>query len=187
MNAAVAEQIRTTVEARLRELAPVLSELEQLQSVLAVLDDPDACRRLVGASALSALYSDSDPGRSPDSGGSALVTPLRPRRLGSRRGRDGRAPQGSNKQRILTLIAEQPGIAAPEIARLTGLKRPVVASTISRLKRTGELCAHGGGVRVAEFANGAALNGAALNGAASEPIALPSGRVAGRLYAAKSL
>jgi hypothetical protein len=169
MNAAVVEQIRTTVEARLRELAPVLSELEQLQSVLAVLDDPDACRRLDGA---SALYG--GPGGAA-AGKPALVTPLRRRseRLGSRPGRDGRAPQGSNKQRIVALIAAQPGIAAPEIAKLTGLKRPVVASTISRLKRTGELCAHGRGVRVA------------TDGAAAAPLALESVPVVSRLYAAR--
>jgi hypothetical protein len=144
MNAVVAEQIRTTVEARLRELAPVLSELEQLQSVLAVLDDPETCRRLATAPVLPTLGG--DPGGSVLSA-TAPVTPLRrPRRLGSAPGRDGRAPQGANKQRILTVIAAHPGIAAPQIAKLTGLKRPVVASTISRLKRTGELCAHGSGV-----------------------------------------
>jgi hypothetical protein len=147
MNAVVAKQIRSTVEARLRELAPVLAELEQLQSLLTVLDDPGACRRLGDSSGISALLGDL---RHSAPSVPASVTPLRPpARLGSKRGRDGRAPQGANKQRILATIAEHPGIAAPQIAKLTGLKRPVVASTISRLKRTGELQAHGNGVRLA--------------------------------------
>jgi Winged helix-turn-helix DNA-binding len=145
MNTAVAEQIRTTVEARLRELAPVLDELEQLRGVLAILEDPETCRQLIGAPALLSEHAQ------PESDPASRVTPLRrSRRLGSKPGRDGRAPQGANKERILAVIAEHPGIAAPQIAKLTGLKRPVVASTISRLKRTGELRAHGGGVRIAE-------------------------------------
>lgn len=60
-----------------------------------------------------------------------------------------RAPQGATKRRILGLVMEHPGITAAEIARSTGLKRTVVvASTMSRLKRTGELEPHGKGARV---------------------------------------
>jgi len=154
MNPVVVEQIRSTVEARLRELEPVLTELEQLQGLLAVLDDPGGYRGPVGDPAtvhgpLAALI-DRAQGAAP-----ADVTPLqRPQRLGSKRGRDGRAPQGANKQRILAVIAAHPGIAAPQIAESTGLKRPIVASTISRLKRTGELCAYEKGVRVPAMALG---------------------------------
>jgi hypothetical protein len=140
MNTAVAEQIRSTVETRIRELAPVLTELEELRSVLAVLDDPDSSAALVGSLSLAGPFD-----RALLSARS--VTPLRrSRRPGGKPGRDGRAPQGANKQRILAAIAAHPGVAAPQIAKLTGLKRPVVASTISRLKRTGELRAHGDGV-----------------------------------------
>ncbi|HXC46487.1 MAG TPA: helix-turn-helix domain-containing protein [Solirubrobacteraceae bacterium] len=142
MNDFVSEQIRSVVEARLHQLQPVLSELEQLQKVLAILDDPNVDQRLPHASlALS------DVGL----GTSTSVTQL-PRldRRGSKRGRDGRAPQGANKQSILAVVAEHPGIAAPRIAALTGLKRSLVASTISRLKRRGELVAEGDGVRLPE-------------------------------------
>lgn len=143
MNDIVADQIRSAVEARLHELRPVLTELEQLQSVLAVLDDPDSRRQLdLGAAVLGDLERAGS-----GSGAPASVTPLlRASRRGNKRGRDGRAPQGANKQRILSVIAENPGIAAPRIAALTGLKRPLVASTISRLKRRGELLEHGDGV-----------------------------------------
>ncbi|HVR05057.1 MAG TPA: helix-turn-helix domain-containing protein, partial [Solirubrobacteraceae bacterium] len=185
MNTVVAEQIRATVQARLRELEPVLIELEQLQSVLAALDEPGAqlvpgmtaggSRRqeairsgggrgagvmgggigdggigdggmVAGATGVAAGIGDvagQTPLRLLDRvatnsalGGTRLASVPRPYRLGSRRGSDGRAPQGANKQRILAAIAAHPGLAAPEIAQLTGLKRPVVASTISRLKRT---------------------------------------------------
>jgi len=53
-----------------------------------------------------------------------------------------RAPKGANKRAILNLIGRRPGITAAEIADITGLKRTVVASTVSRLKRYNELSDH---------------------------------------------
>ncbi|EHN09518.1 hypothetical protein PAI11_36500 [Patulibacter medicamentivorans] len=63
-----------------------------------------------------------------------------------------RTPQGANKQAILAVIAEHPGITAAEIARMTGMKRTVVASTVSRLKRIGELEPEDRGVRLPDGA-----------------------------------
>jgi len=61
-----------------------------------------------------------------------------------------RAPKGSNKRIILELVGRRPGITPAEISQLTGVKRTVVASTVSRLKRSGELEAHKlGGVQLA--------------------------------------
>ncbi|MDW5596079.1 hypothetical protein VSS74_17160 [Conexibacter stalactiti] len=117
------DEIRRTAEARLRELEPVLAEAEQLRVLLAAIDAPSTTL----PPRLSAVGST---------------------RPADRRQRDGRAPQGANKQLILDIVARQPGVAAPEIAAATGLKRTVVASTISRLKRVGELEAHGRGVRL---------------------------------------
>jgi hypothetical protein len=164
MHPAVAEQIRAAVQARLRELQPLLAELEQLQSVLAVLDGHNAGGRTNGeldAHELSRLLRRG--GLSSLAGTPAGVGPARrPGRLGSKPGRDGRAPQGANKQRILATIAEHPGITAPQVARLTGLGRPLVASTISRLKRTGELLPHDGGVRLPSLHTSALVAGSGL-------------------------
>jgi hypothetical protein len=140
MDVAIVEKIRAIVQARLGELAPALAEFEQLQSVLAILEGPDAGRRLAGVPGISVVSGDFAHLTE------ASVTPLPFGQVHSKRGSDGRAPQGANKRRILAMIAEHPGITAPRIAELTGLKRPVVASTISRLKRTGELCPYGNGV-----------------------------------------
>jgi hypothetical protein len=118
------DEIRRTAEARLRELAPALAEAEQLRILIAAIDAPHA---VAAPTPLSSVRRAPSPGR---------------------RQRDGRAPQGANKQLILDIVARQPGVAAPEIAALTGLKRTVVASTISRLKRVGELEAEGSGVRL---------------------------------------
>jgi predicted transcriptional regulator of viral defense system len=81
-------------------------------------------------------------------GTAAAPEPAFKGRRGTRPGRDGRAPQGSNKQRIMALVAERPGIKAREITEITGLKRSVVNATVSRLKRQGELNAVDGGLHV---------------------------------------
>jgi hypothetical protein len=52
------------------------------------------------------------------------------------------------KARILAIIAANPGISVAEIAERYGMKRTVVASSVSRLKRSGEIVARGGGVRL---------------------------------------
>ncbi|HTU28356.1 MAG TPA: helix-turn-helix domain-containing protein [Solirubrobacteraceae bacterium] len=108
------EAIRQEAEARLRELEPMLEEAARLRGVLAALDGPpppDA------AEDLGVLSSASQP-------------VARARRS---------APSGANKQRILEVIADSPGITPREIAVQTGIDRPVVASTVNRLKRRGEV------------------------------------------------
>lgn len=140
------EEIRRTAEARLRELAPLLSEAAQLEALLAALDAPEPAAALPAASPIRVAAPPlPEPAGAP--------APARP--AAARRGRDGRAPQGSNKRTILDIVAANPGIAAPDIASRTGMKRTVVASTISRLKRTGELVSEGAGVRLAPAAQAA--------------------------------
>lgn len=142
------EEIRRTVEDRLRELGPVISELEQLQSILSLIE---------GEEVTAEARNGGGKGDSPDM--SALLAqvglgkmqmrqPVRRSRRGTKPGRDGRAPQGANKQRIIETVLEDPGVTATEIAERTGVKRTVVSATINRLKRNGELEQYGQGVRV---------------------------------------
>jgi hypothetical protein len=119
-------EIRRTAEERLRELEPLLVEAEQLRNLLAALDDTPQ-----------------QPAPAPAAPRRRASSPARAPRTPGRR-----APQGANKHLILRIVAGSPGVAAPEIAAMTGLKRTVVASTISRLKRVGELEAQGSGVRI---------------------------------------
>jgi hypothetical protein len=125
MSTAVAD-IRHNAEQRLKELEPYLEEAEQLRRVIELLDAPVAL-----------------PAATPRVRPGTLRSATTPVSVDARR-----APQGANKRRILALVLERPGITAAEIARSTGLKRTVVASTMSRLKRTGELEPHGKGARV---------------------------------------
>ncbi len=132
------EQIRQTVESRIRELRPVISELEQLQAILRLIDGQSGSNH----DDLMALLSRA---------GLGTPTPqplIRRGRRGTKPGRDGRAPQGANKRQIIETVLEHPGITAPEIAERTGLKRTVVSATINRLKHAGELEPFEEGVRV---------------------------------------
>jgi hypothetical protein len=147
------EQIRRTVEDRIRELGPVISELEQLQSILTLLEAEGAengegtngnGHSDVAASDISALLAHVNVGAARVPG----QAPIRRSRRGTKPGRDGRAPQGANKQLIVEAVLGDPGITATEISERTGVKRTVVSATINRLKRNGELEADGRGVRV---------------------------------------
>jgi hypothetical protein len=134
------EQIRQTVEERLRELRPVVEELEQLQRILLLIDGEEAAADGHGPDSgdLSGLLA-----RLGIDGATASRQPIRRSRRGTKPGRDGRAPQRANKQRILETVMQDPGVTATEIA-----ERTVVSATINRLKRNGELEPLGQGVRV---------------------------------------
>jgi hypothetical protein len=124
------EEIRRTAEERLHQIEPLLEEAQRLRDVLEVLN-----RR-------SAAASESEP-----VGEGTRRTAPRSSRLGSSRpegsgSSERRAAKGSNKRAIMELVASMPGITAAEISDLTGMKRTVVASTVSRLKRYGELLDH---------------------------------------------
>jgi hypothetical protein len=133
LGAPMLDEIRRTAERRLRQIEPLIDEAERLREVLAVIE-----RRSVAAER------------------------VRPR-TGRTRGESMRAPagaraaKGANKRLILELVGERPGITAAEIASTTGLKRTVVASTVSRLKRYGELRDHEqGGVCLAALTSAGA-------------------------------
>src|ERR1700742_3987026 len=133
------EQIRRTVEDRIRELRPAIDEWEQLQSILSVLEGEAANGSPAKSEDVSALLARA---------GLTDHQPIRRSRRGTKPGRDGRAPQGANKQRIVEAVLADPGVTATEIAEQTGVKRTVVSATINRLKRNGELEPYGRGVRV---------------------------------------
>lgn len=126
------EQIEQQVTARMRELEPLVEEYRQLEIVAESLKAKRA-----GANSTAAARrprAQSGEGRGSRSGGSG------PRR---------RAPRGQNRERILALVAERPGITNREIADTTGIGRRVVATAISKYKRDGLLTGEGDGVKLA--------------------------------------
>jgi DNA-binding transcriptional ArsR family regulator len=126
-------QIQRDIERRLAELRPLIEEKEQLESVLAALKNGTGG---VAAATRSA-------GRA--TGASA--------RAQYAAGKGRRAPRGANREAILSVVRERPGISASEVADITRIAKPTVHTTISQLKRKGILEPQGAnGVKLAKGA-----------------------------------
>ncbi len=125
-------QIQRDIEKRLRELRPLIEEKDQLEAVLAALNgdySPPANGTAGRPRARAAVPS----GRAPYAGGKSR-----------------RAPRGANREAILKLVGERPGISAAEVAEITNIAKPTVHTTISQLKRKGILEPEGAnGVKLA--------------------------------------
>jgi DNA-binding transcriptional ArsR family regulator len=131
-------QIQRDIERRLQELRPLLAEKERLEAVLAALtsDANGGAGRAGGRprAAQSAAASAASAERAPYAGG-------------KRR----RAPRGANREAILAVVRERPGVSAAEVADVTKIAKPTVHTTISQLKRKGILEPEGAnGVRLAK-------------------------------------
>ena len=126
-------QIQRDIEKRLRELRPLIEEKEQLEAVLAALNG-DYSAPANGTAARSRARATASPsGRAPYAGGKSR-----------------RAPRGANREAILKLVGERPGISAAEVAEITNIAKPTVHTTISQLKRKGILEPEGAnGVKLA--------------------------------------
>jgi len=105
--------------------------------------------------ALAALGS--EPSATALSGPDSARPPRRPAR------RRRRAAQGANREAILAVVRERPGVSAGEIAQATGIARSTVSPTLSRLIAAGvertELPAGGAGFRLGADDGAAAAAG----------------------------
>jgi DNA-binding transcriptional ArsR family regulator len=130
-------QIQSDIERRLQELRPLLAEKEQLEAVLAALTSEPSNG---GGSAAA-------PPRARAARAAATATERAPYAGGKRR----RAPRGANREAILDVVRERPGVSAAEVAEVTKIAKPTVHTTISQLKRKGILEPEGAnGVKLAK-------------------------------------
>lgn len=119
-------QIQRDIEKRLQELRPLIEEKERLEAVLAALTNGSEGTRTRARSSATTK-------RAPYAGGKSR-----------------RAPRGANREAILKVVRERPGITASEVADITRIAKPTVHTTISQLKRKGILEPEGsGGVKLA--------------------------------------
>lgn len=129
-------QIQRDIEKRLAELRPLIEEKEQLEAVLAALTNGTS------GSVTSAPRERTAP-----------PTVRAGARAPYASGRGRRAPRGANRDAILSVVRERPGVSASEVAAITKIAKPTVHTTISQLKRKGILESEGsGGVRLARGA-----------------------------------
>lgn len=125
-------QIQRDIEKRLAELRPLIQEKEQLEAVLAALSGDFNGNGSSGSSPRRAARASSG-ARAPYAGG-----------------KQRRAPRGANREAILKIVAERPGVSAAEVAEITNIAKPTVHTTISQLKRKGILEPEGAnGVKLA--------------------------------------
>ncbi|HET6449036.1 MAG TPA: helix-turn-helix domain-containing protein [Conexibacter sp.] len=127
-------QIQRDIEKRLQELRPLIEEKEQLEAVLAALTNGST---VAAPAAPRARATTTRPAaRAPYAGGKSR-----------------RAPRGANREAILSVVRERPGVSAAEVAEITKIAKPTVHTTISQLKRKGILEPEGsGGVKLAKGA-----------------------------------
>ena len=127
-------QIQRDIEKRLAELRPLIEEKEQLEAVLAALTNGVTGGAAPAPRARAATTRSA--GRAPYAAGKGK-----------------RAPRGANREAILNVVRERPGVSASEVAAITRIAKPTVHTTISQLKRKGILEPEGsGGVKLARGA-----------------------------------
>lgn len=119
------------VQARLAELRALATEAKLLQAVLAVLRDRQPAPAREAAPAMPP----------------AAVAAYRRHRDGRIR-RDG-IGDGTQRQQILELVRERPGVSVAELVAGTGIERATAAPLVSKLKREGVVVEEAGGVKLA--------------------------------------
>jgi hypothetical protein len=114
--------------------------IEQVDSRLEVLEPfvREAAQLEVARAALAAA-----------AGSGARPRPER-RARPSATARGTRAPRGANRDAIIKLARERPGVTVAEIAAVTRIGKPTVHSTVYALRSRGVLVTDGAGVRLAE-------------------------------------
>lgn len=110
------------IDTRLEALRPLVVEYQQLESARAVL---------------VADYS------------TGSASPRAARSPARQAAQSRRAPRGANREAILRLARERPGISVSEIAEATRIGKPTIHSTVYALKRRGILDATSDGVKLA--------------------------------------
>lgn len=149
-------RLKREIEARMTELRPLVEEAGRLEAAKEALLAEAAAEgarrrrstRAVGAAA--GLRAELRNGASSTPVANGVGAPSRPRG-----GHDeeadasGRAPRGGNQATVLAIVEERPGVSVAEIAAVTKIAKPTVATTVSKLKREGVLADEAGGVKLA--------------------------------------
>jgi MarR family len=147
-------RLKRDIDARVAELRPLVAEAERLEAAREALLAEAASvgrapRRAGGTAQLSSGFRE-------ELRSGAASTPLASMRGGASRNgayeqedAGERAPRGANQSAILAVVEERPGVSVAEIASVTKIAKPTVATTVSKLKREGVLADEAGGVKLA--------------------------------------
>ena len=136
-------RLKREIDARIEELRPLVAEAAQLEAAReALLEEIAAPRR----------RADTVPSRILPRPATSLPpvsdAPVRPKAKQEREA-DSDESRSPIRDAILALIEERPGVSVAEIAAVTKIAKPTVATTVSKLKRDGVLADEMGGVKLA--------------------------------------
>jgi len=134
-------RLKQEIEARLAELRPLIAEIEQLEAAKAAL--------LAGGDAPAAAPARRRAAARPARRARARRAAAKAGPAKEAKGDGERAPRGANREAILKVVEERPGVSVAEIASVTKIAKPTVATTVSKLKREGVLADEAGGVKLA--------------------------------------
>jgi hypothetical protein len=167
------DRIRKELEARIRELRPVVREFERLERAAGAV-------ARAGARSVPGLRARVDRSAADEAGagarrkrgtGAAAVKPAqrttsRPR--GGAASRRTLAPRGQTQAKVLEALGAAPGSSAAAVAKASGVSANVAAATLSRLVKQGRVQRlEGGGYAMVEAAAGGRSDGAPTS--AAEP------------------
>ena len=146
-------RLKREIEARLAELRPIVAEAQRLEAAKdALLAEAEAVR---GAARRAARAAQVPSGVRRELRNGAASTPLGAVAAsangtnGAGDDANGRAARGANQAAIIAIVEERPGVSVAEIASVTKIAKPTVATTVSKLKRDGVLADEAGGVKLA--------------------------------------
>jgi hypothetical protein len=137
-------RLKREIDARIAELRPFVAEAEQLEAAkAALLAEAAAAERAARRLPRGALRELDLASRRNG------VTSVPPADSAGEEATNGRAARGVNQEAILAIVEERPGVSVAEIAAVTKIAKPTVATTVSKLKRDGVLASEAGGVKLA--------------------------------------
>jgi sugar-specific transcriptional regulator TrmB len=125
------DRIRHDIQHRLEQL---LAEADKLRHALVALDP----RERMSPTA-TATKSQSTAQRTVNTPTSLKRTPARAASASNGAPSPGRTRPGETKVKVLAALSIDQGLTAGEVAQATGLARPTVSTTLSRLSKTGDV------------------------------------------------
>jgi DNA-binding transcriptional ArsR family regulator len=154
------DRIRHDIQQRLDQL---LTEADKLRHALAALDPRDRSRT---KSNTAKRQPTAKRAKTP---GAATRTPARTRTGAESTAKNAsasaRTPPGQTKRTVLAALSSSHALTAGEVAQATGVARPTVSTTLSKLSKTGEVVKAERGYRLPSTNGGTA--------GATEPAAKP--------------
>jgi DNA-binding transcriptional ArsR family regulator len=132
----VIDRIRHDIQQRLEQL---LAEADKLRGALAALDPRD--RPAAAATPRTSSPARAGVAKAPSVPRAERATgPSRPKATAATNGAAAtRTPPGQTRGQIVAALAGGQALTAGEVAKATGLARPTVSTTLSKLSKTGEV------------------------------------------------